>query len=204
MEQPKEFFHGTQIPVHLSEDHFLNPELSRGGDEGDPDQPHVFLTPSAVFAKIFSLKSGGLGFINLGSVATAIYVERPLNVGTGYVYRFLQDEYQPFVEIVVRGRTTKKWVSFERLDVTRHPPQIVGGVSDLMRDCQLQIFYLRDKSLREGIFTAARECAFAEERRYFEFLTNEIRAGSLVHLNRVMGISPYPFDLMSGRYARQF
>jgi hypothetical protein len=203
MDQLNEFFHGTQVPVHLSEDHFLNPELSKGGDEGDPEQPHVFLTASAIFAKVFSLKSDSLGFINLGTVPTAIYVERPVNVGTGYIYRFLQDEYQPFVQIVVRGRPTNKWVSYERLDVTRHPPQIVGGVSDLMRNCQLQIFYLRDRSVRESIFATAREYSFAEERRYFGFLATQLRVGSLVHLNSVVGISPYPFDLMSG-LARHF
>jgi hypothetical protein len=140
MESPF-FYHGTQTAIHTSTNPFLDPTKCLGGDEGDPERPHVFLTKSLNMARVYALKTPGLKMtISSKSGFYAIYNEEPNNVGVGYVYKISQLDYPEFEEIVVQGRRTHRWVSYNQLDTRTYECEVIRGIEHLSKLVGLMVY----------------------------------------------------------------
>jgi hypothetical protein len=185
------FYHGTQVPIHLSPDPYLEPSLSKGLDEGDPTVPHVFVTPDELCACIFSLKTATLSVMSVTpEFSFAIYSRPPSSLGVGYVYKFDQMDYLPFEQTAARGQPTGKWVSFERLDTRTHPHLIVSGIEELMERYGVQVYYTNMSGTSTDIANELTDAAYLGNRAQLVSLSQQIRSGRLVHLNAVSGTNP--------------
>jgi hypothetical protein len=187
----KYFYHGTQTPVHLQSSPFLEPTFSRGLDEGDPILPHVFVTPDKILASIFALKTSALCFASTtAEFSFAIFKRMPTSMGVGYVYKFDQQDYSTFEQTIARGSLTGKYVSYERLDTTTHAHDIVTGLDGLMSHFKVQIYVTSSPAIFASIARSLTNAAYLARYAQLVTLNQEIRAGKLIHVNKLTGNNP--------------
>lgn len=140
MTRPKVFYHGTQVAIHTLAEPCLDPKFAQHQDEGDPEEPHVFVTPNRLQAAIFSLKVKEAIEIEADSDGGSIVYSRlPRYLHGGWLYICPENSQQSFRQILVRGQRTDKWVSPERVPVTQ--PVFIPGLKYLAQR-GLQIYVL--------------------------------------------------------------
>jgi len=131
-EDGKVFYHGTQIAIHKLREPFLDPKFARHCDEGDPQEPHVFVTANRLHAELFSLKVEEAVMIHADrDYRSIIYSQLPKDLRGGWLYRCPEDPGRPFRQIIYRGYGVDKWVSSERVAVTN--PVFIPGLTFLAR-----------------------------------------------------------------------
>ncbi len=194
----EDFYHGTHVSVHTLPMPFLDPNMSTGGDKGDPDCPHVFLTPDPFYAKLFAFKtleSMITGFFGQEyETPYLIYSEFPSNLGTGYVYKVLAQDYPDLHEIIVDGRPTQKYVTYQPVDVSSGPEQtLTGDLNALMAKDRVQVFALRTQHSKSALFRDWEQCRGSEASGIPTLLKEWRQRGDLLHLNQQRGLSAYDF-----------
>jgi hypothetical protein len=186
------FYHGTRSPLHLQAESCIDPKFARGGDEGDPVDsrgkviPHVYLTKSVSVARWFALKSEDSLIFNLGDSTMppyCVYRERPDLGRVGYVYCVKQSQNKPFHPTTIRGVCTGNYISLEKLYIERVPFEVVAGLSLLMRDMQLQVFYLQNVSDTDSVCLEWRALRHLSMIRQYEFLQHRIEQREIRYLN---------------------
>jgi hypothetical protein len=184
---PTQFYHGTQTAVHLTDNPYLEPRLSKGGDVGDPEQPHVFVTPNKLMAKIFALKAPNVVSIGLDSKSPMIVLlgEPKSNQG-GWLYKVEEDPAKPFEEVRVNGQPTGKWYGFQKTSIK--DVEAVPDMKHLMQTDRLQVMVLPENTNMKEWTERQRQAAYSGKGA--AFYAEEIRSGRLRHLNAEMGINP--------------
>jgi hypothetical protein len=158
--RPRKFYHGTQTPVHLLADPYLDPVYAQGGDDGDPMQPHVFVTPNKLVAKLFAVKTPEAIYIaENDGFPVIVFCCEPKDTRGGWVYTCLESPSEPFEELIVGGRHTDKWVSYRKTSISE--PEHVSGLEQLVEQDNLQLFILkqgidRDEWKRDRTFDRCR------------------------------------------------
>jgi hypothetical protein len=141
-QHPKVFYHGTQVAIHTLPEPLLDPKFSGHRDEGDPQAPHVFVTPDRLAAEIFALKVQEAVAISTHRVGGCIvFSSWPTDLKGGWLYTCPENPQYPFREIVFHGRHTNKWVSPEKVQVTS--PVFIPGVNYLARR-GVQVYLLNE------------------------------------------------------------
>jgi hypothetical protein len=174
--RPKAFYHGTQVPIHTLAEPYLDPRFARHQDEGDPEEPHVFVTSSRRQAVLFSLKVKEVIEIEAASDGGSIvYSCLPECLRGGWLYTCPEDPQRPFRQISVRGRRTDKWVSPRKVPVTR--PVFIPGLEYLVRQ-GLKAYVLRP-GLSPDTWSALHQSRRSAEQDLREFYDDHLAAGNL-------------------------
>jgi len=183
------FYHGTQTAVHQTDKPYLDPRYGKGGDEGDPDKPHVFVTPNKTWAKLYALKASNMisnGMDN--GVPVAIYLGNPKGVQGGWLYQCPEDTQKPFEETIAQGRGTGMYVSYDPVQIAQ--AEKVPNLEHVMQQDRLQAFCLNKNMDVTAWLEASRDAA--SNGKQAEFLQQQIKVENLIHLNAQMGIAPHP------------
>lgn len=186
----RKFYHGTQKAIHLTDKPYLDPNLAVGGDIGDPEGPHVFVTPDKTMAMIYSLKAPNAiaNSIN-GKTLTMVFYGEPKVAQGGWVYECPENPVTPFQEVFIDGQSMGRWFGKERVEVVN--PQAIPNLEQVMRDQNLQVLVVDDQKITFDDFMDR----FKSEGRWraeLPFFKQMLADGVMTHFNVYKGINPDP------------
>jgi hypothetical protein len=174
------FYHGTQIAIHKLSEPFLDPKFARHCDEGDPQEPHVFVTLSRPHAQLFSLKVQEAVMIHEGEGGgTIVYSQLPKDLRGGWLYTCVEDPQYPFRQIVARGHSVDKWVSSKKVAIMN--PVFIPGLRFLAR--QGVKIYLLKEGMDPEIWSEIMDDTDGAQLGSSDFYHQQVKMGNLRYLN---------------------
>lgn len=188
-EKPLVFYHGTQTAIHLSDKPFLDPSLAKGGCPGDPDVPHIFVTPDKDMAMIYSLKAKNMSALgrNRESPFIVFHGEPQLSRG-GWIYQCTEPENAPFQQVMFNGHGTGRWYSTAETNIAE--PEAIPDLQTVMKEANLQAFVVDESKISQNEWLDLFSKEGAGHQEGIHFLQKQIAEGTVRHLNAESGINP--------------